>query len=106
MVKVTFTLDDEAVRRLRETAERLRKPQSLVVREAVAEYAAAARRLSEVELRAMLDTFDRVVRRVPSRPAREVDTELRALRAARRRGGRRHPSNWWCIWTRRCWSMR
>jgi predicted transcriptional regulator len=89
MVKVTFTLDDDTVRRLRETAQRLRKPQSLVVREAVAEYAAAAGRLSEAERRRKLDAFDRLLPRVPSRPAREVDAELRAIRSARRDGGRR-----------------
>jgi predicted transcriptional regulator len=91
MVKVTFTLDDDTVRRLRETAERLRKPQSLVVREAVAEYAAAAGRLSEAERRAKLDAFDRLVPRVPGRPTRDVDAELRSIRSARRHGGRRSP---------------
>jgi len=89
MVKVTFTLDDQTVARLRLTAERLRKPQSQVVREAVAEYAASAGRLSQAERHAMLDVFDRVVPAVPSRPVREVDAELRAVRAARRHGGRR-----------------
>jgi hypothetical protein len=89
MVKVTFTLDDETVQRLRLTAARLRKPQSQVVREAVADYAAAAGRLSEAERRTMLQVFDRVVAAVPPRPAREVDEELRQIRLARRRGGRR-----------------
>jgi hypothetical protein len=89
MVKVTFTLDDETVQRLRLTAARLRKAQSQVVREAVAEYAAAAGRLSESERRAMLEVFDRVVAAVPRRPVREVDEELREIRLARRRGGRR-----------------
>jgi hypothetical protein len=89
MVKVTFTLDDKTVERLRLTAARLRKAQSQVVREAVAEYAAAAGRLSESERRTMLEVFDRVVNAVPRRPAREVDEELREIRLARRRGGRR-----------------
>jgi hypothetical protein len=89
MVKVTFTLDDETVERLRLTAARLRKPQSQVVREAVAEYAAGAGRLSEAERRTMLAVFDRVVTAVPRRPAREVDAELRQIRDARRHGGRR-----------------
>lgn len=89
MVKVTFTLDDETVRRLKETADRLRKPQSLVVREAVAEYAAAAGRLSDAERRAKLEAFDRLLERVPPRSAREVDTEIHEVRIARRRGGRR-----------------
>jgi predicted DNA-binding protein len=93
MVKVTFTLDAETVQRLREAAERLRKPQSMVVREAIAEYAAAAGRLSDAERRAKLDALDRLVERAPSRAVREVDAEIRAIRRARRTGGRRaqHP---------------
>ena len=51
MAKLTFSLDDQTVRLLRATAERLRKPQSMVVREAVAEYGARAGRLTESERR-------------------------------------------------------
>ncbi len=87
--KVTFTLDDETVRRLRTASERLRKPQSQVVREAVAEYADRVGRLSEGERMALLRTFDRLVPTLPARPARAVDAELRQLRADRRGGGRR-----------------
>ena len=86
--KATFTLDDATVRELRRAAERLRVPQSQVVREAVAEYAARIGRLSESERVAMLKTFDRLLPAIPPRPASEVDAELRALRAARRRGRR------------------
>ena len=92
MVKVTFTLDEETVRRLRATSSRLAKPQSQVVREAVQDYAARVGRLSEVERLRMLKTFDEVVERIPERLAREVDRELKKLRQARRDGGRRHPS--------------
>ena len=92
MVKVTFTLDEETIGSLRATAARLAKPQSQVVREAVMDYAARAGRLSEVERLRMLKTFDRVVAAVPRRPARHVDDELREIRAARKRGGRRHPA--------------
>ena len=91
MVKVTFTLDDETVRRLRETAERLRKPQSLVVREAVADYAVRAGELTEVERRRLLKVFDDVVVGIPKRPTGEVTAEIRAVRRARR-AGRRHPA--------------
>jgi len=87
---VTFTLDEETIRSLRATAARLAKPQSQVVREAVMDYAARAGRLSEVERLRMLKAFDRVVAVVPRRPARYVDDELREIRAARKRGGRRH----------------
>ncbi len=37
----------------------------------------------------MLRTFDEVVPRIPSRDVREVERELRAVRQARRSGGRR-----------------
>jgi hypothetical protein len=88
-IKLTFSLDEETVARLRTTAERLRMPQSQVVREAVAEYAAKAGRLSESERVAMLQAFDRLVPLVPHKPAADVDRELRDVRAARRGGGRR-----------------
>jgi len=91
--KVTFTLDVDTVERLRATAERLHKPQSQVVREAVAEYAARVDRLSDAERAAMLRAFDRLVSALPSRPARAVDAEIRQVRAARRRGGRRRREN-------------
>ena len=89
MVKVTFSLDDETVARLRRTAERLGKAQSHVVREAVAEYAARADRLSEGERVRLLGVLDALAARPAGRSAREVDAEIRAIRAARRRGGRR-----------------
>ena len=89
MVKVTFSLDDETVARLRRTAERLGKAQSHVVREAVAEYAARADRLSEGERARLLGVLDGLAGRPAGRTAREVDAEIRAVRAARRRGGRR-----------------
>jgi len=86
--KVTFSLDTETVARLRRAAERLGLPQSQVVREAVAEFAAGVGRLSEAERTNLLRTFDRLVPGIPERPAAAVDAELSALRAARRRGGR------------------
>ena len=87
-VKVTFTLDEETVSRLRTTANRLHKPQSQVVREAIAEYGTRAGRLAEAERQGMLRVFDRLVGVIPARPAVEVDAELETLRDSRRRGGR------------------
>lgn len=87
--KLTFSLDADTVTRLRTAAERLRMPQSQVVREAIAEYSAHIGRLSEAERVALLQTFDRLVPSLPAKPASAVDAELRALRAARRRSGRR-----------------
>lgn len=89
-VKLTFSLDAETVARLRQTAERLRMPQSQVVREAVAEYSVRVGRLSDAERMELLRTFDRLLPLVPDRPAARVDAELREVRAARRRGGRGH----------------
>jgi predicted transcriptional regulator len=91
MTRVTFSLDDDTVARIRKTAARLRKPQSQVVREAVAEYAAHADRLSDEERRQRIAVLDRLRAARATRTAAEVDAELRAVRSARRRGGRRHP---------------
>lgn len=88
-VKVTFTLDAATIARLNQAAERLAKPKSQVVREAILEYSERTGRLSEVERRRMLRAFDRFVPAIPSRPQEEVDRELRELREARRSGGRR-----------------
>jgi len=92
MIKLTFTLDEATVSELRRTAARLRKPQSRVVREAIAEYATRADKLGEEERRRMLTVLDRARRRPESRPAAAVDAELRAIRTARRRWGVRQPS--------------
>lgn len=90
MVKVTFTLDEETVARLRRSAARLAKPQSQVVRDAIRDYAGRVGRLTEQERLRLLRVFDEVTAATPARPARAVDAELRALRRARRAGGRRH----------------
>ncbi len=86
--KVTYTLDELTVSRLEDAAERVGKPKSQVVREAINEYAARIGRLSERERLRMLRTFDEVMERIPERSAAEVDRELDELRAARRAGGR------------------
>jgi hypothetical protein len=90
MVKVTFTLDEQTVARLRQAAARLNKPQSQVVREAVHDYADRAGRLSERERVQMLAALDTIAKRRPTRAAADVDRELRGIRASRRAGGRRH----------------
>jgi hypothetical protein len=89
MVKVTFTFDEETVKTLRRAAARLKKPQSVVVREAIQDYADRTDRLSEEERHHLLKVFDRVVPRIPVRRQAEVDAEVAAVRAARRTGGRR-----------------
>jgi len=88
-VKVTFTVDDETVLRLRRIAARLAKPQSQVVREALKEYEARSTKLSDEERARMLAVVDRMIKAPPTRSARAVDTELSDIRAARRRWSRR-----------------
>lgn len=90
MARVTFSLDEETVARIRQTAARLRKPQSHVVRDAVEEYAARAGRLNKRECVHALAILERLHQTKPSRPASEVDRVLKVIRNARRSGGRRH----------------
>jgi predicted transcriptional regulator len=90
MVKVTYTLDDETVQRIRRVAARLGKPQSLVVREAVKDYEAHSDKLSDEERTRLLAAFDELVPRIPVRTQADVDAELAEIRRARRHGGRRH----------------
>ena len=90
--KMTFTLDAETVARLRRTAERLGKPRSQVVRDAIHDLSERMGRLSERERLGMLEAFDEVISRIPQRPVSEVDRELRSIRKARRQGGWRSRS--------------
>lgn len=87
--KVTFTLDAATVARLDEAAARLCKPKSEVVRQAVGDFYDRIGQLSEKERLAMLRAFDDLVPRIPERSAASVDRELKAVREARRAGGRR-----------------
>jgi hypothetical protein len=89
MVKMTFTLDDATVAEIRRTAARLGAPQSRVVRDAVAEYAARADRMGEHERLRMLGVLENLRSAAGTRTASAVDTEIRAVQAARRHGGRR-----------------
>ncbi len=94
--RATFTLDDETLRRIRRLAERSRKPQSLIVREAVAHYAAREERLTDDERDRLLGVLDEIAARPPApgdRTAADVDRELRELRLARRSPGRLHPAD-------------
>jgi metal-responsive CopG/Arc/MetJ family transcriptional regulator len=88
MIKVTFTLDDESVAYLDRMADRLAKPKSQVVREALRLYGEHMSRLTEEERTRMLGVFDAVTPAIPDRPRKEVEEELEALRQARRAGGR------------------
>jgi predicted transcriptional regulator len=91
MVKVTFTLDEETVTRLRRLGARLGKPQSQVVRESIKDYEARSDKLSDEERRRLLAVMDRIMKAPPTRPQGDVDVELRDIRRARRRWARRQP---------------
>jgi predicted DNA-binding protein len=87
-VKMTFTLDRETVGRLRQASERLSKPKSAVVREAIHDFSERVGRLSERERLRMLQLFDEVIPRIPARPMSQVRGEIEEVRRARRAGGR------------------
>jgi predicted DNA-binding protein len=89
MVKVTFTLDEETILRLNETARRLAKPKSEVVREAIEAYHAKSDRLSEAERQRMLKALREYALLPTVGTAADRERELREIRAARRSGGRR-----------------
>ena len=88
MVKVTFSLDDATVETLRKTATRLRKPQSLVVREAIAQYAAQEDRLGDDERERMLKVIDRFMKLPPSGSHKDAEREIQEIRRSRRTGWR------------------
>ncbi len=86
MVKVTYSLADATVRRIRRTAERLGLPQNRVVRQTVAAYDTRTDRLSEAERLHMLDLLDGWRKEQVARPREDVESELRELRQSRRNG--------------------
>lgn len=92
MPKLTFSLDEETVRSLRKASERTRKPQSLIVREAIAHYTARENLLPDAERERLLAVLRRIKKRPATRPASEVDRELRDIRRSRRTGWSRSAS--------------
>lgn len=90
-IKVTFTLDQTTAQILQNTADRLSRTKSDIVREAIMEFHDRLGRLSGRERLAMLRIFDEVVPKIPERSAGAVDRELEEIREARKAGGRRTP---------------
>jgi len=90
--KVTFTVDDDTVRCIERTALRLGVPKSKVVREAVAEYAARADRLSEAERARIVAALDAYRLSAPHGDPAAAAREIAEIRRARRTGGRRTPT--------------
>ena len=91
MVKVTFTLDEKTVAKLQDASQRLSKPKSEVVREAVIDYHARLGRLSEAERIRILRALDELAPLVPGRTRADIDSELQEIEFARRSGRRRTP---------------
>jgi predicted transcriptional regulator len=86
MAKLTFSLDDDTVRTLRRVAEQKRKAQSLVVREAIVEYAAREDKLPATERVRRLEVLRDLKSRPPTRSPKDVDRELTSLRRSRKTG--------------------
>jgi predicted DNA-binding protein len=86
MAKMTFSLDDETVRTLRMIAERKQKPQSVVVREAIIEYAAKDEKLSDSERVRKLQLIRNLRSQAATRDQASVNRELDDLRSSRRTG--------------------
>ena len=86
MPKLTFSLDEDSVQTLRRVSQRSRKPQSLVVREAIAQYAEREEMLSADERDRLLAVVHRIKRRPATRTAAAVREELGEIRRSRRTG--------------------
>jgi predicted transcriptional regulator len=104
VLKVTFTLDDETIQRLRRLASRLDRPRSQVVRESLKQYEPHSDQLSEQARRRMLAVLDEIKKAPPRGRGPRWTAELRDLRAARRRRVRRAARRSCSI--PRCWSRR
>lgn len=88
--KATFTLDEATTRALQEASAATGKSQSLVVREAVAQYGARPDKMSPAERLHKLKVYREIVKAVPARPHAEVEAELEEIRRVRREDRR----NW------------
>ena len=86
MPKLTFSLDAETVDLLKREARRTGKPQSAIVREAIALHAAREDQLSAEERGRLLGVLRRIGSRPQVRPQASVDKERQAIRRSRRTG--------------------
>lgn len=86
--KMTFSLDTLTAARIGALSERLGKPKSAIVREAVSVYARTKGKVTEEERIERVRVFRELVAKIPPRPREEVEAELRELRLSRRTGWR------------------
>jgi hypothetical protein len=84
--KVTYTLDDETVERVRKLAQRQRKPQSQIVREAIAHFAAREDKLTPEERERKLAILRELGPKLPDRSPEDVQRELDEIRESRQTG--------------------
>jgi len=86
MPKLTFSLDADTVASLRKAAQRTRKPQSLIVREAIAHYASREDLLAPADRDRLLKVVRKLRARPQERSLKAVESELAGIRRSRRRG--------------------
>ena len=92
MASFTFVFDDETARALRATATRLRKSRASSFAKPWRSMRRVRGRLTASERRRMLTTIDALRHQPVSRTGEAVmGAEIRAVRKARRQGGRKHP---------------
>lgn len=82
-VKSTFTLDNQTTETIRRLAHRTGKPQSQIVREAIAYYATQDEKATPAERERWLETFDTLLARVAPRAQQAVEDEVATVRASR-----------------------
>jgi hypothetical protein len=82
--KVTYTLDAETVGAIKRAAKESGKPQSWIVREAVAQYGLRRDKMTPAERAHKLKVYREMVKTLTPRPHEEVEAELEELRRSRR----------------------
>jgi hypothetical protein len=87
--KVTFTLDDETVARIEQSAARLAIPKSQVVRQAMRGFQIPPAPLTDAERKHRVRVFNELLAKIPMRPQADVDRELEEIRASRDAWGKR-----------------
>jgi hypothetical protein len=89
--KVTFTLDEATIQLLKEAAMVTGKSQSLIVREAVAQYGRRRDKMDPEERMHKLQVFRELRKAGPFISRAEADAEIEEIRKARREDRRNWP---------------
>ena len=83
-LKVTFTLDAQTVITLKAAADRTGRPQSAIVRDAIAQYGERHDKLNPAERQRMLEALQRMMASPPTRTDGDAEAEVKEIRRARR----------------------